>query len=751
MSASSPDEKKRRILGRVDRSQFIGREPELNRIVAHPQHTGAAGLLVLLAPTAGVSELLRQAYDQLFNQRAQAIPVYFALPPEPRTAVSTAISFLNTFLSQYLAFRRNDPSLCSGSFSLQELLELAPPTDYEWIEQIVESYKRERFSNDDAALIRWCLSVPQKVPREHGRAFVMVDGVVPGNAKGPSPSDELIRVFSHANLPYLIAGLRRQLLHAVHSMHCHLDTFAVLKLERLADDEARALIEQVARRQNVRLSDEVRDLLVQQFEASPFFVTSLINAAHELAVPLTSFLACERLYVDELMGGRLGRYFSTVFEEIAPELTVRRALVRMLYEAGLAADRKVSIEVWKGGLGLAESELEPILRGLHVQELISWEGALINASGRPIAWSDYLETRYRLDISREPRALVVADTITKSLKRAPQTMARYYRRVASVDLRDSLSRFTGQKVPSMLLDYARFSQAYKGLPVQEIDAALEADTELMRLPFVVHVASAAAFNPAAREFCDDERCVVAHAFTDGRYSETSQVVWLAAEIDWKLEADLELTQSWFDWLHSMVIQAGFGSTRIWLIAREGFSPEASAFLNEMKAMGSSRQQFELLTARLSESASVGKEIKAPNEFEMIVPMGADNELIVAHTVEEIARRLQFRPEAINQIKHAVVEAFINASEHSLSPERKIYQRFLIEDDKLVITISSRGILAAPTEARNGGMEADLSGDSDPLASRRGLGLTLIRTLMDEVEFERVDDGTSLRMTKYLRT
>jgi anti-sigma regulatory factor (Ser/Thr protein kinase) len=35
--------------------------------------------------------------------------------------------------------------------------------------------------------------------------------------------------------------------------------------------------------------------------------------------------------------------------------------------------------------------------------------------------------------------------------------------------------------------------------------------------------------------------------------------------------------------------------------------------------------------------------------------------------------------------------------------------------------------------------------------RRGWGLKLIRTLMDEVEFERVDDGTSLRMTKYLRT
>src|SRR5215813_13743 len=748
MSANSPDEKKRRILSRVERSQFIGRERELRRIVAHPMQTGSAGMLLLLAPTAGVSELLRQAYDQFFNLRGETIPIYFALPPEPRTAVSTAIAFLNTFLSQYLAFRRNDLSLCNGSSTLQELVEIASPTDYEWIQQVAEAYKRERFNNDDTALIRWCLSVPQKVPKEYGRPFVMVDGVALGS---PSPSDELIRTFSRGSLPYLIAGLRRQLLHAVHSMQCDLDTFAVLKLERLSEDDGRALVEQVARRQNVRLSDEVRDLVVQQFEAGPFFITSLINAAHDLAAPLTSFLACERLYVDELMGGRLGRYFDALLEEIASDLTIRRSVIRMLYEAGLAADRKLSVQVWKAGLGCSEAEVESILRGLHVQELISWDGNLIRAGGGPLAWADYLEARYRLDIGREPRALVVAESLTKSLKRAPQTMARYYRRIAAVNLRDSLARFNGQKVPAILLDYARFSEAYKGLPVEEIDAALEADTELVRLPSVVHVASAAAFNPAAREFCDEERCVIAHAFADGRYNDTSQVVWLAAEIDWKLEVDLELTRSWFNWLNSIATQAGFSSPRIWLIAREGFSAEASAFLNEKQALGSSRQQFELLTARLSESATAEKEIKAPNEFEMVVPMGADNELIVAHTVEEIARRLQFRPEAINQIKHAVVEAFINASEHSLSPDRKIYQRFLVENDKLVITISSRGILAAPSEARNSGTEADLSGDTDPLASRRGLGLNLIRTLMDEVEFERVDDGTSLRMTKYLRT
>jgi serine/threonine-protein kinase RsbW len=134
---------------------------------------------------------------------------------------------------------------------------------------------------------------------------------------------------------------------------------------------------------------------------------------------------------------------------------------------------------------------------------------------------------------------------------------------------------------------------------------------------------------------------------------------------------------------------------------------------------------------------------------MVLPMGEDNELIAASTVEQIARRCSFRPEAINQIKTAVVEACINAAEHSFSPDRKIYQRFRFEDDRLVVTISSRGLV--PTNVGNGeGANPGASISEISLEERRGWGLRLIRTLMDEVEFERVDEGTSLRMTKYLR-
>ena len=66
MNSRSPSENFRRILGRVTQVDFVGREEELNRILAHAESANAGrGLLLLMEPSAGVSELLRQAYDQI--------------------------------------------------------------------------------------------------------------------------------------------------------------------------------------------------------------------------------------------------------------------------------------------------------------------------------------------------------------------------------------------------------------------------------------------------------------------------------------------------------------------------------------------------------------------------------------------------------------------------------------------------------------------------------------------------------------
>jgi serine/threonine-protein kinase RsbW len=309
-----------------------------------------------------------------------------------------------------------------------------------------------------------------------------------------------------------------------------------------------------------------------------------------------------------------------------------------------------------------------------------------------------------------------------------------------------LGKFNSQLVPRCLFDFAEFAAAYKGAPAEEAAAGLDADTNLVRLPQVFHTASGMSFSSALRPF-GEESSVVAHAFSGGAYTNQNEIAWLVARVESKLEANAALVEKWLDLLAGVARKSGLIRTQIWLIANEGFSPEANDLLRSRNAFGSSRQQFDILTDYLSTGEL--RQSDTANEFQLIFPMGADNEMLAASAVEQVARRLNFTPEAINQIKTAVVEACINASEHSLSPDRKIYQRFQVENDRLSITISSRGILPVNFGTNSQGEEetADESQKSD---DRRGWGLKLIQTLMDEVEFERVDEGTSLRMTKYLR-
>jgi serine/threonine-protein kinase RsbW len=749
MNRGSSSENFRRILGRVAPPDFVGRSEELDRIMAHaaPGNTGR-GLLLLMEPSAGVSELLRQAYDQIFNQHSDVIPIYFAFARNETTAVSAAIEFLNTFLQQYIAFRRNEPFVSNATLTLQDLLELAPPADHEWVEQLVESYTRLRFSNDDKALVRFCLGAPQRIPAGRGRPLIMLDGAQLAEYLNGAVvlGTEVLRVFGRGGFTFVLAGLRRQILEAAHEAECNFELLDRLPLKRLDANAASLLVEHVAQRQQVVTSEAARDLLVQQFAGSPFFINIFLQAAREKRVALNTYLDCERLYVDELFGGHLHRHFAYLLEEISPRLETRHLLIRLLWEAAAGADQVSSFEVWRKRLHLTNGELEDVLHRLHVQEFVNWDGTTVEAGSGPQAWRDYLKIRYRLDVLGEPRALVVADALADALKRAPHTMARHYKQIARISLRDLVSRFDTQRIPAVLFDNATFSRKYKGLEPDRVASDLDAETEQFKLPQTVHLASCVAFNSDMRQISEEERCLVAHTFEDGVYSDAQEVVWLIADIESKLDVDIELARVWIERFESLASRVGFSRFQIWLISNEGFNEDANRLLARRKAFGSSRQQLELLAARISDRpVNPVVHTGEANEFLMVVPMGEDNELIAASTAEQIAKRLTFRPEAINQIKTAVVEACINASEHSFSPDRKIYQRFRVESDRLVVTISSRGVV--PTNLNGASGRSDTT---EAAEERRGWGLKLIRTLMDEVEFERVDDGTSLRMTKYLR-
>lgn len=730
----------RPILATVSRDEFVGRDVELRELVhrAVPLRD-ARGLVIRAAPGAGAGELLRQAYDQLFMRRRDPAPVHFSFSLNDVTATATARRFFQTALQQYIAYRRVEPSLCSAPLTLHDLLELAPPGDYELVSTVLESF--ERAQSNEREFLTFCFSILRRLATEGRTIYPLIDCLaVRPFREEMAFCQEFVGAISKSVGPFAVAALRRQSANLIPPG----EGAELIHLEPLDDRAGQRLVDLLGRSYSVQTSGPTLDLIVQQLNGLPLFIKNFMRAAHEKGTQLDSYLDLQRLYVDELLGGQIKRYFDALLLTVAPNFQTRRTLLRILYESATSEAHKSSLWVWKKRLGAAPPEFERTIEALHAFELVNSTGALIEVNTQSQAWTDYLRAEYRLDVANEPRAKVVATSLLETLKRAPQAMARKYRRESALGLPEVLAQFNCQNVPASLLHYDRFARSYKGEESDVIDAGLEAESDLIRLPQVVYTASAASY--VRTPMCDEERCAVAYAFEAGEYTDETEVVWVAAEISSKLAASRELTQEWCDKLEGWTRELGVERARIWLVAPEGFSDSAGELLNERGAYNSSRQQFELLTARLG-SETRGRDTADVNEYEMIIPMEDDAELIAAQAVEQIARRINFTPEAINQIKTALVEACINAAEHSLSPDRKIYQRFKVEDDKLVVTVASRGVLPASASGQNGQNPAD---QIESGQTRRGWGLKLIRTLMDEVEFERVDDGTQLRMTKYVR-
>lgn len=736
-------ETRKNILSTVSAENFIGRSVELDRVLHHLKNQSEnSGMLVLSEPAVGASEILRQTYDRIFFKKENdTIPFYFAFKSSDETNERAAVRFLHTFLRQLNAFRRDNAEIINSAPDICELTELAVSDDEHWVGKLVNACRTENKLNNKNAFVRTCLSAPFRAHAGKLKIAVILDDLhEAAYLKGEFDIiEEIKEIFRAANFPFVLAGRRRFVQTAVRTGNVKLSVAEVLNIEPLNFAEAGLLAGNFAEKYRVKINEQTRDLIATQFGGNPTFIKYIFQAANEKNENLDGFQFVEKIYADSVYGGRIGKFYDSVFEKIVPDVEIQKNLLGLLYDAQTAKPDKMPVEFWKQRSGLEDEEFYKVIKQLNFEEIVRLSSNLVEAMPENEILQDYIESRFRLEILQEPRVLVVAESLVKFLKRAPDTMARFYRRSSAIGLRELLSIFNCQETPLALLDYSIFRERYKGAEDIEILEHIKENTEKIVLPQIVYTAHTVSFYQPISQVTDTERSAVALGFEQNKYTDEGEIVWITAEIDSKLEASKELAEFWCDRLEMVALMCSFKNYKIWLVAPEGFAPEALEVLKHRNAFGSSKKQVDLLIKFLNAEDVLREKIK-PNEYEMIVPMGEDTELIAAHAVEEIARRHSFEPKAINQIKTALVEAFINAEEHSLSPDRKIYQKFAVEDDKITITISNRGLR----------FDDKKSVEIKPDEGRRGWGLKLMKTLMDDVKFEQVDDGTRISMTKFLK-
>lgn len=129
-------------------------------------------------------------------------------------------------------------------------------------------------------------------------------------------------------------------------------------------------------------------------------------------------------------------------------------------------------------------------------------------------------------------------------------------------------------------------------------------------------------------------------------------------------------------------------------------------------------------------------------FEMTLPMAKDAELVAAQCLEQIGKNMQMNQDAVGQMQIAVIEACINAIEHSRGADRNIYLTFLIAGDRMEAGIESAGQEFIVQETRE-----PLDDTRVSKAPGRGWGIKLMKRFVDEVRFEKTQRGVKTMLIK----
>jgi len=131
----------------------------------------------------------------------------------------------------------------------------------------------------------------------------------------------------------------------------------------------------------------------------------------------------------------------------------------------------------------------------------------------------------------------------------------------------------------------------------------------------------------------------------------------------------------------------------------------------------------------------------PPVVELTLPVLPDMELAATKTAEVVSKHMGLNDDQAAEINMALIEACINAFEHSES-DKQIEIHFKIKDDLLEIQVTDKGIGFDKSKVAIPKIEEKLGSDY-----KRGWGLQLIKELMDTVKFESTEKGTTVTMTK----
>jgi hypothetical protein len=358
---------------------FLGRDSEINILanVASQAGSGDTGSIILLGKRGiGKTELLRHLYNELFNSSDNTVPFFYTIKTAFASVDSFSKDYISSFILQYLAFVKKDPSLINtGIYSLDDLRKIATRSDVTWISDIIDNYSQVRDDGDVLKLFSYVISLPYYSYRHTGMPVVVIIDDFHKIRKLSELSNrgydkDLWMLFENPIKfrfsPHIIAGFKAEL----HKMFFEETSFGehleIINLGGLNRRDSLGLFRSLCEKYALSCEADMTEFL-DLFGGSPFYIKSFVQAARQTSRSFSQDDFWET-YFREITKGKIYTYWTSILKSYIQRFELRKPSLALLYN--LCEHGTEDVSSLSESLSIKQEEIDSILGLLHTAGIV---------------------------------------------------------------------------------------------------------------------------------------------------------------------------------------------------------------------------------------------------------------------------------------------------------------------------------------------------------------------------------------------
>lgn len=734
--------------------EFFGREEELSallRVCLEGKAGIGASVLIYGPPNIGKSSILLKLKSELLTLPDAAapprpFPFYFSFSKILSHPLALSQQFFQEYLWQLLSFLGEPPP---AGFDPEAMCESLGIHGYAECRDFLAAHRRYTAAGDGLSALANAVSYPFTTG---GKDFYPVflfddfqytiklqnipDGAIFSILRPFIKSGHYPIVVSGSSPGHVSSSLKREGLYGA---------FQLIEVGGLAPDASLRAWGPLFERRRIQVPESMLPRASARLGHVPIYQRMFAEEISFRNVRVSDEVGLENLYALSVTEGKINRYWREFFENAFPDRAVRVRAIRFLKR--VLCDQ-FPIDSFEGAVALIggdPGEGSRILSSLEFKGLLKSDFEYLRFVEDPVL-ADFLYWAFERGMLGKSSSQVAASIVQGKIARAGLEAGWGESEQRAAVVKEMMRRWDCREVPALLFDFGSFREKFGGRGLLEVVIGLEEEQEKVRLPKISSVSTGYRTRRGGTRFDFD---LVAYGFLEADFSEENLVLWA---VDMPPERGLSpaMLEHFENRCRLLSLEKALPPGRLekWILFEGSVEPAALEYAarNGIRLTHRSQLRLFLNLFGMEEMEQPPELRKAPEpvadaqplEFELVLPMKADTEVVAARVAEEVAAYASVDKDTVDRVKMAIIEACINAFEHSGSGSGKVHLRYILSPEKIELFVRDDG-----TGFRSGKQAAESK-------RNRGWGLKLIRELVDEVEIETGEAGTTVRMIKYLR-